>query len=559
MAMDSAGPITPSAHLGCGLGVGSQARTLPGCGARSAWVTVVTTCLAVWLLMRVVFFVGFAGSDDLFLLRYAMFWDRTPVNGWEARILGNALTAASIRVFGYSQVAAALPSLVASLTVLACVLAFCRRLGDVRSAWWAGLLAAVLPVEVDMATSISPHMIMSAWMAIGTLAFLRAPESARAKYAAALCLSLGVVTHLAGLYYVASLAIASLWVDHRRYLIPTVTTALVGVAMVAIDVALFHFVFGDAFLRFRLGVSAVAHETPIMPTNIQGGFNPEFVLWPIRNLLFSKAFGVSLVVVLTGAWWIRRRLDASARILLITVALSWIWMSFGSAVPWAYHPFERIMRYLQPCSLAVVLLFAIVVTMSHYQRFSKAAGSAVLAICVLNLLGSGSWDQNTHVSSELLSYVHRHPQMRFVTDYHTLNEMYAANGMKTVPNVATTEDIPRSRLLDRQAALLVADGADQCDAILVNPLNLARTPEFASYVRRHGGRLRFETKPTYRRICLLFPWLSERPWALRKPPAQVFECKSPGPTLPTDAAVKTTWIIQTDGFPHSEPQTLEGV
>ena len=287
-------------------GIPGQATTLRRCSAESAWIAVVATCLIVWLLMRVLFFVGIAGSDDLYVLRYAVLWDRIPVNGWETRLLSNALTAASIRLFGYSELASALPSLAASLTILVCVLAYCRRYGNVRSAWWAGLLVAVLPLDVDMATAVSSHTIMSAWMAVGTLAFLRAPESKRAGYVAALCLALGVVTHLAGVYYVASLVIASLWIDHRRYVIPTVTLALACVVVIATDLAVFAIAFDDPLLRFRLSLGAMATEQPILP-EVNGAFNPEFVLWPIRNALYSKAFGLALVVVLIGGWWSRRR------------------------------------------------------------------------------------------------------------------------------------------------------------------------------------------------------------------------------------------------------------
>lgn len=538
MAMDRPVPNVSRSHSMPKSGVAGQATTFRRCGVPSGWIAVAATCLVVWLLMRVLFFVGITGSDDLYVLRYAMLWDRIPVNGWETRLLSNAMTAASIRLFGYSELASALPSLAASLTILVCVLAYCRRYGNVRSAWWAGLLVAVLPLDVDMATSVSSHTIMSAWMAVGTLAFLRAPESKRAGYLGALCLSMGLVTHLAGVYYVASLVIASLWIDRRRYGIPTVTTALACVVVVATDLAVFSIAFDDPLLRFRLSLGAMATEQPIMP-KVNGTFNLAFVLWPIRNALYSKAFGLTLVVVLIGGWWSRRRLDPSARILLITVTLVWVWMSFGSSVPWVYRPFERIMRYLQPASLALAVLFASVVTIHPGRRLPRVVGPAVLAACVLNLLGSGTWDQNVHVSKELLAYVRCHPQMNFVTDYHTLNEMYVANGVRTIPNVATTDDVKPSRLLDSRAARLSADEVGACDAILVNPLNVDRTPAFTEVILKHGDRLRYETQPTYRRICWLAPWLRNQPWGLRKPPARVLDCVPSGapwrPEVVTDA------------------------
>ena len=96
-----------------------------------------------------------------------------------------------------------------------------------------------------------------------------------------------------------------------------------------------------------------------------------------------------------------------------------------------------------------------------------------------------------HVSKELLAYVRGHPQMQFVTDYRTLNEMYVANGVRTIPNVATTNDIKPSRLLDSRTVRLSPDEVGACDAILVNPLNVDRPTTFKSVIRSNGARLRY--------------------------------------------------------------------
>ncbi|MBI4580646.1 MAG: hypothetical protein HY718_13140 [Planctomycetes bacterium] len=39
--------------------------------AARSWTVVTALCLGVWLLVRMVFFVGLEGSDDMFYLRYA--------------------------------------------------------------------------------------------------------------------------------------------------------------------------------------------------------------------------------------------------------------------------------------------------------------------------------------------------------------------------------------------------------------------------------------------------------------------------------------------------------
>ncbi len=527
--------------------------------------------------MRTLFFGGIAGSDDMYYMRFAAEWGRAPVSNWEARLLGNGLTAASMALFGRSEIAAVLPSLAASLAILGSVLYWCRwgarspcgekslahpsgQSSALRQALWGGLLVAVLPLDVDMGTTISPHTIMAALMVVGTVAFLKAPHSRPAAFIGPIFLSLGVVTHFTGVYYVASLAGAALIVDRRRYLSPVVATIIVGVVVLAADVGVFHLAFDDAFLRLRTCFAETHFIKPIMPHTADGAFNPEYLIWPIRNLLFSKALGVALVVVLIAGLWSYRRLEPTGRILTATMALYWLWISFGSEVPWSYVPFDRISRFLQPLTFAVAVVFASVVATSsrriancelrspkeskqrsqrllpYFRRslfmirysarrsLSPAVGGVVLAVCVLNLLGSGSWGQNVHISRELLAYAGQHPQRMFVTDYHTLNEMYMVGGLTTLPNVATTDDVRPSKLLDHSARRIPATDLAKCDDILVNPLNLGRTPAFEKHMRGRVGRLRFETPASYRMICDLLPPLRRYPWSVRKPPARVFEC-----------------------------------
>ncbi|UCE60624.1 MAG: glycosyltransferase family 39 protein [Phycisphaerales bacterium] len=492
--------------------------------ARMRWVIVFVVCLAVWLIARMVFFVGIAGSDDLYYFRYAALWDRPPVNDWEARLLGNVLTRGAMAAFGRTELAAVLPSLAASALMLASVLYWCRNHGTLRQAWWGGVFLAVLPIDVEMATTISPHTIMAALMGAGTLAFLYQPATRTTRFLSALFLSLGVITHFAGIYYVAALALASLCVDHRRYSRTVVLTLAVGIVLTIADLAVFHFAFGDAFGRFRVCLAEVNTDKPGMLMTGHGTLNPGFILWPVVHLPFSKAFGASLLAVVILGVRRYRRVDPRLRILLTVIAVFWIWMSFGSQIPWEYRPFLRMSRFLQPLTFAVAVLFATLVVDTHWRRLSAAFTGAVLATCVFCLLAGGSWGENVTISKELLTYVASYPEKRFVTDYHTHNEVYVINGATAVPNIVTINHVPRSRLLDPDVAMIDPSELQPDDEILCNPLNVARVPQFAEFTDKHAAGLRFETKPAYRDICRIVPPLRQHPWALRKPPARVFAC-----------------------------------
>ena len=495
-------------------------------GVRSLILTLVV-CAAVWAVVRAIFFTGLAGSDDLHYLRFAAMWDRAPANHWEARLLGNALTWLALVLFGRSEPAAVLPSLIASLTLLGCALYASHRYVGHRAAWWAGLLVALLPIDVYLSTTISPFTIMTALMSVGTLALLDAPNSKRARILAAACLSLGVIAHLSGVYYVAALLGTALCLDRRRYLGVAISTITALVIVATLDVAVFHFVFDDAFGRFRVCLADTGDRNPIMPTTPDGRVNPRFVTLPVLMLIFSKAFGISLLATLVAGAVMYRRLSHPLRLLWLSAVVLWLWMSYGSQIPWAYRPFWRMSRFLHPLTLAVAVLFG--ATLGARFMFRRPGieflrrrvfGPAVLGICLLNLLGSGSWGQNVKISRELLDYVTANPSKRFLTDYRTLNEMYLLGGVSHLPYVAAGPT-NRSRLLDRDATIAQQPHPLDFDEILINPLNLRRTPAFANFVEINSGELRLETTPAYRPICELFRPLRRFAWAVRKPSARV--------------------------------------
>ena len=493
------------------------------------WLCPLLACSVAWLAFRIVFFVGLVGSDDLYLLRYAALWDRAPANGWEARLVGNLLTWVCLKAFGFSETAAVLPSILASFALLATVVAYCVRQVGERAGYWAGLAVAALPLDVEMATQVSPHTLMSAWMAVGTVALIAGAGSRRWRYVSAICLPLGVVTHLAGVYYVAALLAAALVLDRHRYGRAAVTVVLGGVLFVLADMVLFQLMFGDPLLRFRLCAGAAAEGRSITPLTPDGSLNLTFLWWPIIHLWFSKPFGLLLLVVLGLGSWNWRSLDTGMRVLLLTTTLTWLWISYGSIVPWDYRPFERMMRYLQPASFAIVVLFATLVAGTRHARFGFAVGGPALAVCVVNLLAGGSWDQSVPTSRELLRYAQRHPDVPYVTDHRTLNEMFVIAGMRATANVSTTADVEPWKLFDRAASPEKAGNTPPCDAVLVNPLNSARSNAFQEFVATHAGPVQFETAPVYRTLCRILPPLKRYSWAVKRPPARVLACQAGAP------------------------------
>ncbi|MBI4580966.1 MAG: hypothetical protein HY718_14765 [Planctomycetes bacterium] len=107
-----------------------------------------------------------------------------------------------------------------------------------------------------------------------------------------------------------------------------------------------------------------------------------------------------------------------------------------------------------------------------------------------------------------------------------MNEIYVLNGLKTPPNMAGTADFGQSHYLDPLARRAKVLTPATCDAVLINPLNVERTPSFAGLVAGRLGPQQYATVPEYRPICRFAPLLRSLPWAVRRPAARVHQFKS---------------------------------
>lgn len=483
----------------------------------ASWAAVTVICLAVWGLARWCFFAGYEGSDDMFYMRFAALWNRPPANHWEARLLGNALLRLCITLFGVHEWVGALPSLAASLVVLVSTLLTCRWFATLRSAWWAGLLVAVLPIEVRSATIVSAHSVMVGFMAVGTLAFLRADVSSRACWIAATCLPLGVIAHYNGSYYVASLITSALLLDGRRTLKPVACVAVGGVLAFAGEMLAFQLLAGDPMHGLRLSSPKVLAPQGAVIYSLTA----PMVLWSLQQFAVGQPFGIALLITAVGTLLCVHRTSRPLRLLALAALGFWLMLNFGSYVPWDYRPFWRNARYMSPLAMPVAVLFGVLLAESKDRRLARLCGGATLASCLVMLVFVGNWGQSVRISGELLAYVLRHPERRFVTDVHTANEIYVLNGLNTPPNLAATSDFGRSHYLDKRIRLIPDPASGDCDAVLLNPLNAERTPSFVLLVESELGATEHATATSYRGVCGWIPGLRDRAWAVRKPGARV--------------------------------------
>jgi hypothetical protein len=470
-------------------------------------VLALITVILVWALLRAVFFDGcWWAWDDWFHVRYAYLWDGPPKNIYEARLLFNALLRASMALLGFRPIAWALPGLLASLmTVLSAYWLGLRQLGR-PGAFVAGVVAACMPIDI-LFCSVPLAGPVSAGFAACALALLLGSESGPglAMAIAAACLS--ALCHPAGVFAVLAMAAAAFFFFSRK-------RALVFVA-VAIPL----------FLALDMGASALAsggdpfHNYALLrnwrdPDGYVLMYSAAWFTRPFTSLVFSKAFGLTIPIVVAGLFVAQLRRSRVYLGLLAYCFFLWLWFSFGTAKPTTYEPFWRDTRFWQPMTPALALMAAWIA-----QKKPSVRGPLLLGVCGLGIIlvaSSGVWGQSAGISRDMWQYAGRNPNALFLADSQTIMQMEAYNRFQTMSNVCA---LPCS----------TASSSRQPVFLLFNPLNQPeQAPNRPKPVQLGIGNLRcgapvLVTALKPREIAAFLPLavLQRHPFLIRRPPGAI--------------------------------------
>jgi hypothetical protein len=401
--------------------------------SKGLWIAIT---LALWLGTTWVFWVGYAGCDDLFYARYAFRFDRPPISWWEFRIPVILAIRASFLAFGPSEIAACLPNLLASLAILASVAWFVdwpRRLNWQTQA--SVILACVIPLEAgDRSDPGGASHLAASFLAVGTVCMLKGVGWTR--YLGAPLLAIGFLTHEVSFFCVAVICLVALAFDWRRFWGPVLACVAVSGCAFLAECLTYRVLLGDPLARYRMaGYSLGSMTVGYDPDVGIGGW--DFFAWPIKNLFFCKCFGFDLIALLvTGivAW---KRLSTEQRVLFASTFLIWLWLGYGTMVPWTYRPIYRVFPYYQPLTLGIAALLPRTLRCALARRERLAQGVVAVAILVhlACLAAGGRWGQAVDVSRELLAYAREHSDQTFLTDVATMNQMYVVGGFRLPANV----------------------------------------------------------------------------------------------------------------------------
>jgi len=474
--------------------------------------------LIAWVLTTALFWVGYTGEDDLFYARYAYLFHRPPTVWWEFRMPAILAMRGSFLLFGPTEFAAVLPSLLASLAILASV---AWVVGWPRTLTWqsqsAMLLAAVIPIDVGFRSYPSANQIAAGLLALGSACIIKG--SRRVQVLGAALLAAAFITHEISFFYVALFCLTLLAFDWRRFWQPVAWSVAFSGALVLAEATTYAVLLGDPLARLRTSAGTTSNlQLAVDPdTGLQG---MRFFLWPVQVLILSKQFGFDLLaLLLTGivAW---RRLTREQRMLFAATFAVFLWLGYGSMVPWAYKPIYRQFHYYNSLAfgIAALLPFTIACALATRQLLAKAMVGCLLALHVASLSAGGGWGANVDVSRDLLRYARLHPDRQFVTDVNTMNQMYVLNGFRLPDNVVCLNgDAVQNHLLVNKEPPGTARfhfPERRIDAALVNREEgevREFEPEFSAFLQVRGGERTTVVGERYRRAFTpLIPVLGTR-------------------------------------------------
>ena len=406
----------------------------------------------VWLAVTVLFWVGYTGEDDLMYARYAYLLHRPPMVWWEFRMPAILAIRGSFLLFGPTEFAAALPSLLASLAILASVAWF---VDWPRTLTWqtqgAMLVAAVIPIDVGFRSYPSANQIAAGLLAAGTVCLIKGGRAT--KIVGGIVLASAFMTHEVSVFYIGLLCVVCLAFDARTYLRPIAWCAVTALLFVAAEALLYQYLLGDPLARFKVSAGTTANM-PVGADPDVGISGMAFYLWPLRNIVFAKHFGIDwLLLTVCGALaW--PRFDRPQRILFVSSVAVFFWLGYGTQVPWAYKPLYREYHYYNPLTLGIAALlpFAIGYAFERRARVAVALIGLVLGIHVASLAMSGRWGAPVDVARDLLAYAKRHGDQTFITDVNTMNQMYVLGGFQLPANVICLNgpSVERHLLLNKE-------------------------------------------------------------------------------------------------------------
>lgn len=369
-------------------------------------------------VLRLAFFNGFFGSDDLTYLNRALessegVWSSADYNG-ALRYGFNLPAGAMLALLGRSEIGAAAWPFLCSLLEVALVYALATRALGPRVGLFAGLIIACTPLHIALGTRVHADAVVACFLTLGFVLLYAAEQTRSALRYLAAGLAFGMVFWVKELAAVTFVAVATYPLRVRR-VDPRWLWGVVGaLAMLAAHLALMAMLSGDPWHLFST-VFGQMHASFI--EGAQGEDAPGYYLrYLFLDLRHSWLLGPSAVLGLVAAVRARQGGEGTA-----VAYVAW-WLAslllVLSVLPVSLDP----LRFPMKQSNYLALFIAPLAILAAYGLARLPRGriaGAVVALVLLGGIGLGALEQAAYRgfnanSRAAIAFARAHPSALFI-------------------------------------------------------------------------------------------------------------------------------------------------
>lgn len=261
--------------------------------------------VSVAIIIRLVFFTGVFGSDDVTYTQSAL---RILQGDWSVssyigatRYGVNLPVALFMNLVGQSQLGAGLWSMIASIAEILLVFHFAGRLWGRRAAVFCGLLLAFLPLHVHFAGRMMADAPLALFVTLSFVLFWHAERTGKRALYVACGLAIGAVFWIKELVLIFSLAFVAVPIIWQRFDRKWLIVVAASILPVLVNFLLFKMLTGDFFYLLDVIAQASENISANLGKNRDIMFYPKYLLFDLRHtwLLGLLSLGAAVLAFRT--------------------------------------------------------------------------------------------------------------------------------------------------------------------------------------------------------------------------------------------------------------------
>lgn len=388
-------------------------------GLKPALWTLRDWWILAWLLffaaaLRLVFFNGFFGSDDLTYLERSTqiadgVWKSADYNG-ALRYGYNLPAALFIYLFGLNTFTANAWTFLCSLAEVALVYFFAARYVGTRAAVISALVLASIPLHMALGTRIHADSVLAFFLTLAFALFYMAEQSGSRKLYFATGLAMGMIFWVKELALITLLAFVSYPIFFRRLNKNWLWVIGGGLIMFAGHLILMQFIAGDPLHLIKTVTGQVQRGFIQSSQGEDGaGYYFQYLFLDIKHTWLAPFLAVLAIAATLSTWTKRLSGDASIYIIWWLLAL----LAVLSFMPVSLDPFRLAMKqsnYLNLFLAPIALLSGVFLA----QMGSRILSNALLALTLLGGIALGAMEQHAYQvftanSKAAIAFIKTHP------------------------------------------------------------------------------------------------------------------------------------------------------